>query len=204
MRADEKDVGKPERRAQIAAAAKQVFAERGYFAASVSDIIERARIARGTFYLYFDGKAAVFDAVLDDAMSALRGMVRRIDVTPGAPPAAAQLRRQLVACLEYILSDRPLAIVLLESAANHGDAALRLEQFFADVRALITRALSVGQTIGVVRPMAGFEADRAAAALLGMVRGVVQFSHAQGVTDVATVVDDLIRLALQGLARQAQ
>jgi AcrR family transcriptional regulator len=51
---------KQERRRQILSAAKQVFADAGYHGASIHAIIERAQIARGTFYLYFESKAAVF------------------------------------------------------------------------------------------------------------------------------------------------
>ena len=53
------------RREQILAAAQVVFADKGYHATGVSDIIAKAGIARGTFYLYFDGKRAIFDALLD-------------------------------------------------------------------------------------------------------------------------------------------
>ena len=45
-----------DRRAQILQKAKEVFAERGYHNASISEIILRAGIARGTFYLYFRTK----------------------------------------------------------------------------------------------------------------------------------------------------
>src|SRR6185503_7607063 len=87
------DKQKQERRRQILAAAKAVFAEAGYHGASIHAIIERAQIARGTFYLYFESKAAVFDSILDEAMRDLRGRIHRIDVeTPDAPPPQLQLR----------------------------------------------------------------------------------------------------------------
>ena len=69
----EADKQKLERRRQILDAAKAVFAEAGYHGASINAIIERAQIARGTFYLYFESKAAVFDSILDQAMADLRG-----------------------------------------------------------------------------------------------------------------------------------
>lgn len=50
------DPQKRERRQQILDAAKHVFAEAGYHGASINAIIERAEIARGTFYLYFESK----------------------------------------------------------------------------------------------------------------------------------------------------
>ena len=100
---------KQERRRQILGAAKVVFAEAGYHGASIHAIIERAQIARGTFYLYFASKAAVFDSILDQALADLRGLIKRIEVEdPNAPPPQVQLRSQVIATLEYIVKDRPL------------------------------------------------------------------------------------------------
>src|ERR1700678_2620878 len=127
---------KQERRQQILGAAKQVFADAGYHGASINAIIERAQIARGRFYLYFESKAAVFDSILDQAMADLRGRIHRIEVDdPTAPPPQVQLRAQVVATLEYIVRDRALAVLLL-SAGHTPDveAADRLDQFFAEIR----------------------------------------------------------------------
>ena len=44
------------RRAQVLRHAKRIFARKGYHRTNVADIIARARIARGTFYLYFQNK----------------------------------------------------------------------------------------------------------------------------------------------------
>src|SRR5437773_8853459 len=100
------DPQKRERRRQILSAAKYVFAEAGYHGASINAIVERAQIARGTFYLYFESKSAVFDSILDQALSDLRTRIRRIEVDdPAAPAPQVQLRGQVVATLEYIVSD---------------------------------------------------------------------------------------------------
>jgi AcrR family transcriptional regulator len=45
-------------------AALKAFEESGYVNVTVDDIVRRAGAGRGTFYLYFDSKAAVFQAVL--------------------------------------------------------------------------------------------------------------------------------------------
>jgi AcrR family transcriptional regulator len=52
------------RRHQLLEAATWVFARKGYRRAGVSDIIARARVARGTFYLYLDSKEQVFLAIV--------------------------------------------------------------------------------------------------------------------------------------------
>jgi len=54
-------------RAAILQAAREVFAELGYGAASVRDVIRRTDLASGTFYNYFPDKESVFRALVDEA-----------------------------------------------------------------------------------------------------------------------------------------
>lgn len=188
-----------ERKTQILEAAKQVFAEAGYHDASINSIIERASIARGTFYLYFESKAAVFDALLDQAMADLRARIKRIDVEdPSAPPPQVQLRDGLVRVLDYILGDRDLAIVLLSgSKSPEAEAGDRLAAFFAEMGAVIARALEQGMEMRIVRPC---NVDVTAAAMLGTVRGVIEWLIAAEAPPPADkVVNDLIAVALRGV-----
>ncbi|HEU0037421.1 MAG TPA: TetR/AcrR family transcriptional regulator [Kofleriaceae bacterium] len=198
---DPAERAKQERRRQILEAAKAVFAEAGYHGASIHAIIERAQIARGTFYLYFSSKAAVFDSILDNAMAELRGKLHRIDVvTPDAPAPQVQLREQVIAVLEYIVRDRALAVLLM--SAGHtpdAEATERLDQFFGEVRGLLERALATGVEIGLLRPC---NAVLVAAAMLGMIRGVIELliHHADAPT-VAAVVDEMLLVALRGVLK---
>ena len=59
-------VDRTARRAELAAAAARVFAERGVANTSVSDIVKAAGVAQGTFYLYFATKDDVVLAVVDE------------------------------------------------------------------------------------------------------------------------------------------
>jgi AcrR family transcriptional regulator len=63
-------------RAAILAAAREVFAEHGYEGAGVRDVIRRTDLAAGTFYNYFDGKDAVFSAVVEEVGARARRLVR--------------------------------------------------------------------------------------------------------------------------------
>ncbi|HZP40925.1 MAG TPA: helix-turn-helix domain-containing protein, partial [Candidatus Binatia bacterium] len=54
-----------ERREQILDCALEVFARKGFHAASIADVCARARIARGTLYQYFTDKGAVLKALID-------------------------------------------------------------------------------------------------------------------------------------------
>src|SRR4029453_16987218 len=53
------------RRSQLLSVALDLFAARGYHATSISHIIDRASVARGTFYQYFRSKKQIFDQLLD-------------------------------------------------------------------------------------------------------------------------------------------
>lgn len=54
---------------EILAAALSVFSERGFAAARLDDVAERAGIAKGTIYLYFSTKEDLFEAVVRDAFA---------------------------------------------------------------------------------------------------------------------------------------
>ncbi|ORV45304.1 hypothetical protein AWC02_13775 [Mycolicibacter engbaekii] len=56
-------------RDHIMAAALEAFAERGYVAVTIDDIVRRAGIGRATFYLHFDSKAAVLRELRSTAMT---------------------------------------------------------------------------------------------------------------------------------------
>ena len=192
---------KQERRRQILAAAKAVFADAGYHGASIHAIIERAQIARGTFYLYFASKAAVFDSILDQALADLRSRIHRIEVDdPKAPPPQVQLREQVVATLAYIIQDRPLATLLL-SAGNTPDveAAERIEQFYGEMRDLLKRALESGLEIGLLRKC---HPELVSAALLGLIRGVIeQLVRKDNELTVEDVVNEMLMVALRGVLK---
>jgi AcrR family transcriptional regulator len=51
-----------DRRTQLLYAARTVFAKKGYEEATVSEIVSRAGVAQGTFYLYFPGKESLAGA----------------------------------------------------------------------------------------------------------------------------------------------
>src|SRR5215213_2865359 len=51
-----------DRRTQLLAAARAVFAKKGYDEATISEIVTRAGVAQGTFYLYFPGKESLAGA----------------------------------------------------------------------------------------------------------------------------------------------
>jgi AcrR family transcriptional regulator len=62
-----REQNKAQNRAEILAAARLVFTELGYDAATVRDIIRRTKLASGTFYNYFPDKESVFRELLRES-----------------------------------------------------------------------------------------------------------------------------------------
>jgi AcrR family transcriptional regulator len=63
-------------RAAILEAALDVFAEQGYDAVAVRDIVRRTDLASGTFYNYFPDKEAIFRALVEQTGREARRRVR--------------------------------------------------------------------------------------------------------------------------------
>jgi AcrR family transcriptional regulator len=103
-------------RGAILDAAREVFAELGYGAATVRDIVRRTDLATGTFYNYFPDKEAVFRALLDKRAREVREVVRaaRSDATE----PAEFVREGFRAYFEYIASDRTMFEILRRNAGT--------------------------------------------------------------------------------------
>ena len=60
-----------------------VFADRGFHAARVDDIVKAARTSHGTFYLYFASKEDLFRALAGDVAASMARLAR--DLPPLTP-----------------------------------------------------------------------------------------------------------------------
>lgn len=66
---------KPERRANLLAAAREVFVSVGYHAASMDDIAERAGVSKPVLYQHFPSKLELYLAILDAGIESLKASV---------------------------------------------------------------------------------------------------------------------------------
>jgi AcrR family transcriptional regulator len=73
------------RRQAILDAALSVFAERGFEAARLDDVAARAGVAKGTLYLYFRDKEALFEELVRGAVSPIIEAVSRAASAPDVP-----------------------------------------------------------------------------------------------------------------------
>lgn len=67
-----------ERRVRLIGAASRVFARNGYEQSSMDDIAAEAGIGKPTIYRYFEGKAALFTAVFEDALDRLEDALQEV------------------------------------------------------------------------------------------------------------------------------
>jgi AcrR family transcriptional regulator len=102
--AGKREATKAANRAAILAAARVVFAEIGFGAASVRDIIRRTDLATGTFYNYFPDKESVLREILDETTGEIRVLVRA--ARREATTVEDFVRSGFRAYFEYLASDR--------------------------------------------------------------------------------------------------
>jgi AcrR family transcriptional regulator len=95
---------KIENRQAILEAARRVFAERGYGATTVRDIIRATPLASGTFYNYFKSKEEVFQAIQDE--SALRIRPRLHEERVKAQSVEEFISGTFHTFFEYVASDQ--------------------------------------------------------------------------------------------------
>lgn len=70
-----------ERKRQVMLSAKKLFIDKGFTATSVQDILEEAKISKGTFYNYFISKNECLMAILEDAHN--ESVIRRHELLVG-------------------------------------------------------------------------------------------------------------------------
>lgn len=106
---------KAETRARLLAAARRLFAERGFDATRPQDVARAADLAVGTFYVHFADKADVFLAFTEDAareiMEALRARAE------GSRGFEERLRRSLEALLAWSDANPGVLAVCFADAA---------------------------------------------------------------------------------------
>ena len=144
------------RRQQLLDAATWVFARKGYRHAGISDIIARAGVARGTFYLYFKSKQDVFLAIVNAFHSRITHALAQADdpvaVATQAGTPQAVLRSSARRWLAFFTEHRDAAIVVLKEASSIDP---RFEKGFVDLRKSAVSSFAARfkrlQDLGLVR-----------------------------------------------------
>jgi AcrR family transcriptional regulator len=187
------------RRAQVLRHAKRIFARKGYHRTNVADIISRAHIARGTFYLYFQNKKDLFQELLNQVLGEIASRIRRLRVGPGNPDPVQQLRDNLRGVLNFVLAERELTDILLNHSVGFDrDLDAQIRNFYERIADAIQRSLDLGIEMGLVR-----ECDTRIAAycILGGIKEVVGQMTATRRRGIDRMVEEILALGLRGVAR---
>ena len=138
------------RRAEILAAAREVFIARRFEDASVAEIAARADCVEGTLYTYFRNKRDLFDAVLTDVYDAL---IADIEPRFASLDGTADRLRFLIARHLQIAVDDPGISAMLGREARGGQPYFgsKLHALNRRYVQFMTRTLSDGVERGELR-----------------------------------------------------
>jgi AcrR family transcriptional regulator len=144
-------VDKAERRQQILQHARDVFARHGYHAAKIDDIVAAAGVARGTFYLYFEDKRAIFEEIVDNTFARLGTAIVHVDTENPNRTVDDQIRENVRAIIHTLLEDPATTKILLSDAVGLDPAFDRkLISFYEEIGKLLESSLADGQERGLV------------------------------------------------------
>lgn len=145
---------KDARPAELLSAALEVFAEHGFAAARLEDVARRAGVTKGTIYLYFDDKEALFRAVVREAILPNIAQAERNVETSGGS-ARALLREFLLGWWRVIGESNLSAVpkmVISEAAHFPSLARFYYDEVVSRGHRLIASILERGIASGEFRP----------------------------------------------------
>lgn len=187
-----------QRRAEILHAAEAVFSDRGYHNTSVADVIEAAGISRGTFYLYFTGKDALFLDLIDLFVSRVIAVVTRVD--PKQTTAIQQIYDNLRRVVDVVFDNRHLAVLVIREQVGRDEALdEKLNRLYGFLHEMVEGALMKGARNGLNREV---NETIVATAIIGAVKQVF-YRHLVidrvDTVDREAVAKSLFEFGLRGL-----
>jgi len=163
-----------ERRLQLMAVARKVFAARGYEATSIEEVAQQAGVSKPIVYEHFGAKEGLYAAVVDREMDHL--VARVIEgVSAGSP--RERFEAAVLAFLTYA-QEEPAGFAVLVRDSPTGSAARR-----GLTRVIDDLAQRVGDVFRAEFERAGYDPKVApiyANALIGMVTQAGQWWAAEG------------------------
>lgn len=196
---------KEARPGELAAAALAEFAEKGFAAARLEDIAARAGVAKGTVYLYFDSKDALFEEVLrQNVLPTIADVETRIADFPGSSrDMLGMMLRVVYAQMRQPGMQAILRIVLTEGPRQPGLMAFYHREVVSKGMALMRRILARGIERGEFR--AGPQAGQPLAVIGPVIAAAVweMLFGAVAPLDLEAHVEAHVDLVMAGLAARA-
>jgi AcrR family transcriptional regulator len=155
---------------EILAAARKVFATRGFSDATVDEIAATAGIAKGTVYLYFPSKKDIYIAALKHGKTEL--MERTLTAMQAANGIEARLRAFVRTRIEYAEANRDFIMIYQSEFGNLTNAAAcdsEFQQLYLQQAKALEIVLQAAMQNGEIRRI---RSDFAAFIIYDMVRGV--------------------------------
>jgi AcrR family transcriptional regulator len=174
-------------------AGMRVFAERGYHAARVDDIVRAARTSHGTFYLYFANKEDLLRALAIDCAEDLAGLADRIGPISTDEQGFRELRAFLADFLATYLRYGPVIRAWME------DQVADPEIDRLGVKAFTAIGARLGQRMREVGAVSADNEPAAVGALMAMLeRSSYALASRRVVIDDDTVLDTLAHIIHRG------
>ncbi len=195
---------KEARPAELTAAALELFVEKGFVGTRLEDVAARAGVSKGTLYLYFDSKEALFKAVIQEGiLPVLDEGAGMVDSFTGA---SADLLRGLI--LEWWKRIGSTALggvpkLMISEAGNFPElAAYYHDTVIMRGRELMRRVLLRGIASGEFREV---DIETAIDVIFAPVLMMLIWRHSMGACgcgshDPATYLQTHLDLVLNGLA----
>lgn len=149
---------KETRAAELLGAAREVFVEKGFAAARLDDVAAKAGVSKGTAYLYFASKEALFRAVVESGLAHVVEVMEELDSLGNETdrPALDLLRRYFDAW-KRLAGEAAIGSALKLLAAESGnfpDVATRFDNAIVRVaRRALVRIVETGIASGDFRPV---------------------------------------------------
>jgi len=144
---------KEARPGELTAAALELFVEKGFAGTRLDDVAARAGVSKGTLYLYFDSKEALFKAVIEEGIVPV--LEHGADLIEKFSGDSAELIRKLMHAWWELIGNTPLGGVpklMISEALNFPEiAAYYNEAVIVRGRDLMRRVLERGIRKGEFR-----------------------------------------------------
>ena len=179
---------------QVLDIAVAAFIEHGYDATSMGVLAERLGLSKSAIYHHFPSKGDLLRLALDEALSALEGVL----ALPGAVsgPAADRLAVVLRGAVVVLVDKLPFVTLLLRVHGNtevERNALARRRAFDRAVTALVVEACDEGSLRGDIDPRI------VTRLLFGMINSIVEWYRPGGPESTEKLADDVLAVALDGL-----
>jgi len=189
-----------DRREQILQAALRAFERGGYHGTHVSQIVAEAGIARGTFYLHFESKHAVFETLVDRMLAIFlaTGPIQPRGAVTNAESARAILLASFLTVLTTLRRHwRLCRLLLVEAAGIDKGFQDRLDAHYVAWHELVAATLYEFEAKGLTRT--GLDIDLTAEMVVGTVDRITRrYVLRPEEPDIVRLARELTEFELQG------